>query len=315
MTRWRLALLGVVALAILAVLVVLITPADRHSPPARPNPTPTPTITRGAEYVAIGDSYTSAPSNGPATGARGCLQTAANYPHQVAARLGLKLRDVSCGGASTLQLTAPQIIGPLRQRPQAEALSPTTDLVTLSLGANDLGIFRAVVISCVGLRTQDPLGAPCERADAERGESVLRKDMRVIEQALVEAIELVAQRAPGARIVVVGYPQFFPSNAESCAQLPLARGDYPYARRVNTGLVGAQKRAAERTGVEYLDVFAASRGHDMCAPDPWIAGLHPARTDAMPYHPYPEEQRLVADLLVDLLSRAPRPNHAQPPDR
>jgi lysophospholipase L1-like esterase len=315
MTRWRLALLGVVALAVLAVLVVLITPADRRSPAAHPSPSQTPTITRGAEYVAIGDSYTSAPANGPATAARGCLQTTTNYPHQVAARLGLKLHDVSCGGASTRELTGPQATGPLRQRPQADALSRATDLVTLSLGANDLGILRAVIVSCVGLGIQDPLGAPCERADTESGDSTLRKDMRVIEQALVDAIELVAHQAPGARIVVVGYPQFFPSAEEPCAQLPLARGDYAFARRFNTGLVRSQQRAAERTGVEYLDVFTASRGHDMCAPDPWIAGLHPTRTDAMPYHPYPEEQRLVADLLVDLLSRAPRPNRGLPADR
>jgi lysophospholipase L1-like esterase len=299
-THWRLALLGVVALAVLAVLVVLITPADRRPRAAHPNPSQTPTIARGAEYVAIGDSYTSAPANGPARAVRGCLQSTTNYPHQVAARLGLKLHDVSCRGASTHQLTEPQTIGSVSQPPQADALSRDTDLVTLSLGANDLGILRAVVIYCVGLGIQDPLGAPCERADAESG--ALRKNMKVIEQALVDAIELVAQRAPGARIVVVGYPQLFPADEAPCGQLPLARGDYVYARRVNTWLVRAQERAAERTGVEYLDVFAASRGHDMCAQDPWIAGFHPTRTGAMPNHPYPKEQRLVADLLVDLLS-------------
>ena len=81
----------------------------------------------------------------------------------------------------------------------------------------------------------------------------------------------------------------------------LAAGDYPLARRVNEMLVRAQENAAERTNAEYVDVFAATAGHDMCADDPWIAGIKPAGSDAMLYHPYPVEQQVVADLLVDLL--------------
>jgi hypothetical protein len=84
--------------------------------------------------------------------------------------------------------------------------------------------------------------------------------------------------------------------------LPLADGDYPYAYRLVEVLVRAQKRAAVRANVEYLDVFAASRGHNMCSKDPWIAGVNPTRDDAAPLHPYPEEQELVAKLLVDRLT-------------
>jgi lysophospholipase L1-like esterase len=256
-------------------------------------------IEKGDEYVAIGDSYTSAPDTGAS--ADTCFHTTTNYPHQVAARLGLKLKDVSCGGAKTDHVTAPQISGSTQRPPQADALSRGTRLVTVSLGANDFNTFTAATFGCIALRSADPSGAPCQKADATATGRTVEKNMDEIEQRIVDVIRLVAARAPRARIVVVGYPEFFPTTGP-CEQLPLALGDYPFAHRINELLVRAQQRAAARTHAEYVDVFTASRGHDMCARDPWIAGLRPTRSGAMLLHPYPEEQRLVADLLVHLLT-------------
>lgn len=258
-------------------------------------------IHKGDQYVALGDSYTAAPRTGPPAADDGCLQTTVNYPRLVAKRLDLDLTDVSCGGASTVQVTEAQPLGPHRAPPQKDALTGATDLVTISLGANDFNTFGAVLFFCPAVRAKDPTGAPCTEATDAAGQDSLERRIGQIATRLVAVIRLVKQRAPEARIVVVGYPQFFP-KAGPCAQLPLAAGDYALARRVNVLLVAAQKKAAERTKVDYLDVFAATKGHDMCADDPWIAGVNLTRTDAQVYHPYPEEQRAVADLLVDHLS-------------
>lgn len=273
--------------------------------PTRTTPTRTAQsldpVRPGDHYVAIGDSYTAAPQTGPVAAENGCLQSTTNYPHQVAERLGLDLTDVSCGGATTQHVTNPQLVLRANRRPpQANALSTTTDLVTISLGGNDFGTYAGIVFYCAAIRGRDPAGAPCTALDDEAGkESVENRGVR-IEQRLVAAIKEIKKRAPKARIVVVGYPQFFPPTGP-CSQLWLAAGDYPLARRVNEMLVRAQENAAERTNAEYVDVFAATAGHDMCADDPWIAGIKPAGSDAMLYHPYPVEQQVVADLLVDLL--------------
>ena len=257
-------------------------------------------LNKGDHYVAMGDSYTSAPANGPETGQPGCFQTAGNYPHQVAKRLGLRLTDVSCGGAMTTHVTNPQRLGPATHPPQADALSSGTDLVTISLGANDFGLFGAVVFGCVRMRAQDPAGAPCAAASVAKGVKSLERRFAEIERRLITIIQLVNERSPNARIVVVGYPQFFP-KAGPCAQLQLAAGDFRFAYILSTQLVKAQRDAATRSNVDYVDVFTATSGHDMCADDPWIAGQKPGRDQAMFYHPYPEEQRAVADLLVDRL--------------
>src|ERR1051326_4231915 len=65
-------------------------------------------------YVALGDSYTAGPfipvqQDDPV----GCLRSDHNYPHLVAAILGFRLRDVSCSGATTQDMTSPQDVTPV----------------------------------------------------------------------------------------------------------------------------------------------------------------------------------------------------------
>lgn len=254
----------------------------------------------GDQYVALGDSYTAAPGTGPVTAKDGCLRSSTNYPHQVASRLDLELTDVSCSGATTQHAVNPQLLGTISRPPQADAVTGTTDLVTVSLGANDFNLFAGVLFACTALRAKDPAGAPCAAVDAAAGANSVERRAAQIEKRIVALIRLVKKRAPQARVIIVGYPQFFPS-AGPCEQLPLAAGDFELARRVNELLVQAQLEAAATTKVGYVDVFTATKGHDMCADEPWIAGLKPVRPKAMFYHPYPKEQRVVADLLVKLL--------------
>ena len=268
-------------------------------------------LQKGDEYVALGDSYTAAPGTGPVPVRDGCLRSSTNYPHQVAKLLELKLTDVSCSGATTQHALKQQPLGAVSRPPQLKAVTNSTDLVTVSLGANDFSIFAGVLFACTALRATNPTGAPCADVDAAAGKNSVASRGDQIEKRIVGVIRLVKKRAPTARIVIVGYPQFFPPSGP-CDQLPLADGDFALARRVNEMVVQAQLAAAATEQVEYLDVFAATEGHDMCADDPWIAGSKPVRSKAMFYHPYVQEQRVVADLLVKLL-RQPANGDASAP--
>ncbi|WP_435770694.1 SGNH/GDSL hydrolase family protein [Nocardioides sp. SYSU DS0651] len=257
-------------------------------------------VQAGDEYVALGDSYTSAPGVGVRTGPRSCLQTDLNYPHLLAEQLDLELTDVSCGGAKTTDLTGSQ--DPVAGRPvppQLDAVSPKTDLVTLSIGGNDSGVFGNLVTTCVRLARENPDGAPCqELSQVSNGRTAEVLD--AIEERIVDVLGEIRERAPEARIVVVGYPQIFPASG-TCDRLPLAEGDVPFAHEIIRQLTLAMKEAADRTRAEYVDVWSATDGHDICAVEPWVAGAKPERP-ATPYHPYAEEQRAVADLLVEKVS-------------
>ena len=266
--------------------------------------TPEPTIQRpnklaGQAYVALGDSYTAGPRLGVASGAQGCEQTTGNYPHLLASRLGLKLTDVSCGGATSESLTRSQT--PPNGRPvppQLEALRADTDLVTLGIGGNDGHLFATLVTTCVGLAAKHRKGAPCARL-AKGQRDGLGSAVTGLSDRLVAAVRRIRERAPRARVVIVGYPQVFPAEG-TCDMLPLAAGDYPFARRLLQRVVDAQKDAAARTRSDYLDVWTATEGHDICSTDPWVAGLIPTER-ALEYHPYAKEQEVVADLLESLL--------------
>ena len=78
-------------------------------------------------------------------------------------------------------------------------------------------------------------------------------------------------------------------------------------RAANHGLSAGLRAAARDTGVEYVDVETASRGHDICSRDPWIQGRVGNGRVAAALHPLPDEQLAVARMVEDLLLRpAPR---------
>jgi hypothetical protein len=111
----------------------------------------------------------------------------------------------------------------------------------------------------------------------------------------------VRRRAPEAKVLLVGYPHIVASGS-TCPQLPLATGDFAYAEKVNRALTEAVRRAAKATGSTYVDVWTASKGHDICSDSPWINGSVTDRTKAAAYHPFAVEQATVADLVVDAAS-------------
>ncbi len=263
-----------------------------------PPPPQAAVLESGDQYVALGDSYTAAPGTGPETSNDGCLQSAVNYPHQVAEELELELTDVSCGGATTADLAEGQPLPP--KPPQLAALSEETALVTLRIGGNDSQLFARTTGKCAELANSDAgSGSPC--SDSFGGRDFLVEATDRIRADVVAALGEIEERAPDARVVVVGYPAWAPpSPAGRCDQLPLAPGDYAYARQGNELLVAALRDAATEAGVEYVDVWSVAEQHHICADDPWIAGLRPT-APAAPLHPYSAEQQAAAELLVDLL--------------
>src|ERR1700722_4671318 len=103
-----------------------------------------PAVAGAVNYVSVGESYNSVPGiMPPAPGApAGCGQSEKNYPHITATSLNLSLTDVSCGGATTSDETEAQFEG---QPPQDDALSASTEVVTVGMGGNDHGLFGGLL--------------------------------------------------------------------------------------------------------------------------------------------------------------------------
>jgi lysophospholipase L1-like esterase len=258
----------------------------------------------GRRYVALGDSFTAAPLVPVTDVANGCFRSDGNYPSLLAAALDLRLRDVSCSAATTRHLVKRQpTVRGAGVPPQLRAVDRRTDLVTLGIGGNDRGLFGRLLRTCLEVRRLDPQGSPC-------AESAVGRQMLAVAPAIGanvgRAIERVQRRAPGARVVLVGYPRIAPSTGACPRRLPLARGDVAFGDRVLRALDGALRDAAASTGVDYLDAYAASEGHDVCSDRPWVNGRQTRAGVALAFHPLAAGMRGLAAELERLL-RAPAP--------
>lgn len=301
------------ALAAVACLAALVSctgsPGAAPEPGADPAPSgPTATETRdpldvlaGGRYVALGDSFTAAPLVPVTRIARGCFRSDANYPSLLAESLHLRLRDVSCSGATTRHLVRRQpTVQGSGVGPQLRAVDERADLVTLGIGGNDLGLFGRLLRACLDVRAADPDGAPC--AESDIGQRMLAQ-APTIGAHVERAVERVRRRAPDARVVLVGYPRIAPSAGICPGRLPLASGDVAFGDRVLRALDGGLRAAAEATGVDYLDLYTASEGHDVCSDDPWVNGRETQAGIALAFHPLATGMRATALELERLLAR------------
>ncbi|MBM7368090.1 SGNH/GDSL hydrolase family protein [Gordonia hydrophobica] len=214
------------------------------------------------DYVAMGDSFSSAAGVEPVVpGGKPCLRSARNYAHVLAEKNGYRLTDVSCGAATSADFFTSQKAG---VRPQLDALSRDTDLVTFSIGGNDGDVFASMVAKCALVGAFGAAsGTPCGDLFAK---DLIRQIRTRTYPNLVRAMRAVTQRAPHAKVFALNYLRLVPNRAVACPGVPIARGDLKTAYRVQTELSAAIERAAKRTGVTFVDVAASSVGHEACTP-------------------------------------------------
>ncbi|MCB0908973.1 MAG: SGNH/GDSL hydrolase family protein [Nocardioidaceae bacterium] len=261
-------------------------------------------------YVALGDSYTAAPLVPTTLPADGCFRSTSNYPSLVgASRRVHGVVDVSCSGARTDDMLGSQQTGLGPVAPQLDAVAADTDLVTVSIGGNDEAVFGTLVGYCPTLRPLDPTGAPCRAAMNAGGSDQLLDAIGRTQQRVGTVIDEIHARAPHARVLVVGYPQLVPRRGTCPDLLPLADGDYAYGLTVNRALTQALARAARTHHAEYVDVWRASRGHDICSADPWVNGQYTDPSRAQSFHPFAVEQQAVAGLVLRQLAHGHRHHH------
>lgn len=255
---------------------------------------------RYREYVALGDSFTSGPLIPQMrTDPLGCARSTRNYPSILAERLGVRtFTDASCGGAGTEHLTAPQRTAEGTNPPQADALSGRTDLVTLSIGGNDEGVLAGLIETCQRVRERDATGAPCEAEFSGAGLDEIEPRIDRTAERVRLALREIHRRAPGAEVLVIGYPRLVPAEGYCPRLLPFAYRDYAYVDGVQQELNAALSDATEAAGATYVDTYGPSRGHDVCAGDAaWVNGEDTQPFAALAFHPFVAAMDAVAGIV------------------
>ena len=213
-------------------------------------------------YVAVGDSFTAGPGVlNQRLDQVGCFRSDQNYPHIVAQARGLALRDPSCSGAETSDLTSPQVILGGANPPQLNALDPSVATISLQIGGNDIG-FTEILSRCAAVL---PLGAPCRAAYTAGGADEISRRIAATAPKVAAALAEARRRSPQARIFVLGYPAILPEVGFGCwPSLPIAPDDVPYLRDRQKELNAMLATRATAAGATYVDVYTPSIGHDAC---------------------------------------------------
>jgi hypothetical protein len=187
-----------------------------------------PALGAAGEYVALGDSYASGEGSFTyASPAAPCYRSTSGYAQQIAETVPIGLSFAACAGATVRTMvegTAAEI----------KKVTSNTHLMTLSVGGDSVG-FSHVLASCVGglvvkggkgCAQRDEAAAQTALSWLESGRPPGTYTLPGIQSALSAAApteknaitlpsltqlyeQLVARAAPGAELLVVGYPDLF----------------------------------------------------------------------------------------------------------
>jgi lysophospholipase L1-like esterase len=202
-------------------------------------------------YVALGDSYSSGLGAGDLIAFSGSCDRSTNaYPALWArANQPASYVSVACAGATTSDVL----------RSQVQALSSSTTLVSITIGGNDVG-FSSVMETCVLNSTSSCVQA-IGVAEAEVSSQLPAELDRVL--------AAITARAPGARVVVLGYPHLY-DLAFSSGCIGLSSTDRTDLNRAADLLDGQIQQAAARHRDVFADVRSAFAGREICDPGRWL---------------------------------------------
>jgi hypothetical protein len=236
-----------------------------------------------ATYTALGDSYAAGPLiPNQSLNPLGCLRSDHNYAHLTASAKGLTLTDVSCSGATTNDMTEAQNVEPGPNPPQFNGLSAGTNIVSLTIGGNDIG-FSEIIESCI---TYNPFSTPCKDKYDPGGHDQLAERINNTAPKVAAVLQGIHARSPNARVFVVNYPDILPSGSGCWPTVPLSFGDVPYLHATEERLNSMLATTAAANGATIVDWYSASIGHDSCkgSSTRWVEPVIPGEL-AAPVHP------------------------------
>ena len=212
-------------------------------------------------YVAMGDSYSSGVGTGSYTLDSACKRSIYAYPYLFTQKHTMgSFNFVACSGAKTSDLIAKQL----------PSLNSTTNLVTMTIGGNDIG-FANLIEKC----TLSDCTAALTNTTATLSST--------LGPALDTAFNDVKQAAPNATVIVLGYPRVF-STATCFGTLGISSTEEKDANALADALDKVLSSHAGQYGFAYESAIVPWTGHAVCSSSPWLNGLNLFNTGES-YHP------------------------------
>ena len=274
-------------------------------------------------YVALGDSFAAfGPVDAPTSGPPACLRSTSNYPALVAEALGgpmagggpesaggdpgsrsgedMVFVDATCGGAQTTDLTRGQLAG---IPPQFDALTADTDLVTLSIGGNDIG-FGAIAECVMTTRADATAEGSASTGAVDPGPCRERLAQTVTDalDALPKQLDLVyasiREHSPDARVVTTGYLPLVPADGGCAFVASMNPGDVTWTRDVTRQINEVVAEAAARAGADLAMPGQAQQHSGCAAPADRYTDFTGSETGSHPMHPTALGQAAMAEAVA-----------------
>ncbi|GLY02610.1 lipase 1 [Actinoplanes sp. NBRC 101535] len=263
---------------ILAVTAVLLTAACSSTTADAPAAAEKTAVPAATDYVALGDSYAAGLGGGGYAPGSCLVSTAGSYPALWAAgRTGDTVGEVvnnACSGARIADVAEKQL----------SALDKKTGWVTVTVGGNDAG-FTTTLQQCL-------LG------DEKTCTSSVKKavtGLATMPDELGDLFTTIRDRAPNAKVYVLGYPHLVVGAETRCDALSATRREVLNAA-ADTLDEAIETQTGKHDGFTFVDVRKAFEGHEACADEPWINAL--ADNVSESFHPDTKGYQAYADALA-----------------
>lgn len=209
-------------------------------------------------YVAMGDSFSSGEGNEPFIDgtdsiSNECHRSQRSYPRilQVDMDLGLGPANfIACSGATTNDVLgvseSDNPVGRWGAAAQVDALSNDTEVVTITIGGNDIG-FSDYATTCAFTL--------CGPGTTGYNSVMSAINDTTFHSNLVETYETIVDTAPNAQVYVTGYPHIAASNSGWCGTVDLA-GAWAVVNQLNAVIeaaVGDAATSLSTTTIHFVD--------------------------------------------------------------
>jgi lysophospholipase L1-like esterase len=228
-----------------------------------------PANASGADYVALGDSYSSGVGSGDYGSSGSCERSSHAYAQLWAnANAPASFAFTACSGATTADVINNQL-GPL---------TSSTTLVSITIGGNDAH-FADTMETCVLDSESTCLNQIA--ADEDYARTTLPGN-------LDRAYDAIHAKAPNARVVVLDYPHLYQLNG-TC-WLGLSETERSALNGAADELDTVIQDRATAHGFVFADVRGQFTNHEICGTqEQWLHGVTWPITDS--YHPTADGQQ------------------------
>lgn len=268
-----------------------------------------------AQYVALGDSYSAGQGNSPyvsgtdISGYNVCHRSPQSYPMIIESTHSYDLtNDNACAGAKTTDVTgsvANSGDGNWSEGPQVNAVTPSTRLVTITIGGNDIG-FNAFAQACVV--------SSCDESTSiyATTKASIDNDLSTELNSALTSIQSNLGSDTGQKVLVIGYPDVLAPDAtytESCDYLDVS--EYPAIQSIEDDLNGVIKSTVDQMHLQdsrfnFVDANPTNspfNGNHLCenTADPYFYGLVSGGWGTGTFHPTAEGQQALEQIIAGSL--------------